>query len=107
MRTAHPTKARRRIQADPEIAPGSLGVPMLVGMVWSLLDPAGLLALTAMAGLLAMLFVRLAAGRAARLTQAGTGPTALAKPVSYGLVPVVQLGPDAPGRPRPRAPSAR
>jgi Family of unknown function (DUF6412) len=76
-------------------------------MVWSLLDPAGLLALTAMAGVLAMLFVRLAAGRAGRLTRTGTTRTALVKPVSYGLVPVAQLSPDAPGRPRPRAPSAR
>lgn len=76
-------------------------------MVWSLLDPAGLLALTAMAGVLAMLFVRLAAGHSARLTRTGGAHTSLAKPVSSGLVPVAQLSPDAPGRPRPRAPSAR
>jgi hypothetical protein len=80
---------------------------MLGGMVWSLLDPAGLLALTAMAGLLAMLFVRLAADRSARLTHDSSGPASVVKPVSYGLVPVVQLSPDAPGRPRSRAPSAR
>lgn len=76
-------------------------------MVWTLLDPAGLLALTAMAGVLAILFVRVAAGRSARLTRTGSGPACLIKPVSYGLVPVAQLSPDAPGRPRPRAPSAR
>jgi hypothetical protein len=93
-----------------DVSTGMLNVvnaDTLATMVWSLLDPAGLFALTAMAGLLAMLFVRLAAGRAARSTHTGTGPTSLVKPVSYGLVPVVQLSPDAPGRPRSRAPSAR